>query len=150
MDDSNHVKNPRGHVIIHVTMLIYTNDMPQPNPTNSNDTGPDPLHPERLTWAVLLGQWVEFARSAVGLPVDDEGLRMRDSVADIIMLQAVWFALQHMQELADAERAVGLDRAGVLIEKHEKALQQRWGGNMPASMHELIAEARAAYTTACG
>ncbi len=118
--------------------------MPEPSLPNPNDAGPAPLHPRRLTWAVLLGQWVEFARSAVGLPDDGEGLRMRESVADIIMLQAVWFALQHMQELGDAERALGLDRAGVLIEKHESALRQRWGGNMPASMHELIAEARSA------
>ncbi len=103
---------------------------------------PAPLHPERLTWAVLLGRWVDFARSAVGLPVDEQGRALRESVADIIMLQAVWYALQQMQDLAESERALGLDRAHVLIDKHEAALRDRWKPELPAAMVELIADAR--------
>lgn len=54
---------------------------------------PKPLEPERLTWAVLLARWTEFARSAVALPKEGEAGLVRQSVADIITLQAVWFAL---------------------------------------------------------
>jgi hypothetical protein len=105
--------------------------------------GDRPLDAERLTWAALLGRWVEFARSAVALPVDEEGRRMRASVADIIMLQAVWFALQHLGELDHEQRALGLDRAGVLIEKHRAMLLERWGGRarLPALLVELMDDA---------
>ena len=103
---------------------------------------PAPLHADRLTWAVLLGRWVEFARGAVGLPDDAEGTRMRESVPDIIMLQAVWFSLQHLHELAPPERALGIARADVLIEKHERELRQRWGNWLPETIAELVAEAR--------
>ena len=101
----------------------------------------EPLHPDRLTWAVLLGKWVDFARSAVALPTDGDGKRMRESVADVIMLQAVWFALKNLGELDAAERALGIDRAEVLVEKHASALKERWQERMPESMKELIADA---------
>lgn len=123
--------------------MIYTVAMSEAKKTSDDSPTPEaaPLYPDRLTWAVLLGRWVDFARSAVALPTDAEGAKMRDSVADIIMLQAVWFALQHLQELTAAERALGLDRAGVLIEKHTSALRGRWMGAMPAGIEELINDA---------
>jgi hypothetical protein len=34
-----------------------------------------PLHPDALTWAGLLGQWLDFARASVALPDDAEGRR---------------------------------------------------------------------------
>ncbi len=112
----------------------------------------DPLHPERLTWAVLLGRWVEFAGAAVGLPDDAAGRLWRESVADVIGLQAVWFALQHLDELEEGERALGLDRAGVLVGRHVAALRVRWGGEggdaLPAMVAELIDEAEAALAEA--
>ena len=104
----------------------------------------NPLHPERLTWAVLLGQWVEFARSAVALPEEGEGGLMRASIADVVMLQAVWFSLQSIGKLDADERAVGLDRAGVLIERHAAALRERWGEAMPGGIVELIGDAERA------
>ena len=99
------------------------------------------LDTDTLTWAVLLGQWFEFARSAVGLPDTGEGQKMRESIADVIMLQAVWFALQHLQDLAGDERALGLDRAELLIKKHTKDLASRWNSEMPDAIVELIADA---------
>ena len=109
----------------------------------AGDTGREaPLHARHLTWAVLLARWIEFAKSAVALPEDADGQRMRESVADVIMLQAVWFALQHLHELDGDERALGLDRAEVLIDKHERVLTERWGRDMPAMMRELITDAR--------
>ena len=101
-----------------------------------------PLDSEKLTWAALLGRWVEFARSAVALPKDAAGERLRDSVADIIALQAVWFALQHLGELDADERALGLDRAAVLIDKHVAALRRRFGGeSLPPQLQELVSDA---------
>lgn len=105
---------------------------------------PPPLCPESLTWAVLLGRWVGFARSALALPEDAEGRRMRESVGDIIQLQAVWFALQHLDDLPPAERALGLDRAELLIDHHAAALRRRYtDAELPALVSELIADARA-------
>ena len=96
----------------------------------------------QLTWAVLLGKWVEFARSAVALPATEEGDLMRDSVSDIIMLQAVWFSLKNLQDLPIHEQALGIDRAAVLIEKHKRNLQMRYQKNaMPNLMQELIRDA---------
>ena len=106
--------------------------------------GVEPLHPERLTWAALLATWVDFARSAVALPKDAAGQAMRDSVGDIIMLQAVWFALRELEDLPPDERALGLDRAQVLIDRHRDAIEQRWQGQaMPDLLTELIDDAQA-------
>jgi hypothetical protein len=110
----------------------------------SDASEPSPLHPEKLTWAVMLGRWVTFARSAVAWPTEGDPGRLRQSVPDLIMLQAVWFALRHLDELPPDEQAVGRDRARVLIERHTQALQDRWGDTMPSSMRELIEEAAAA------
>ena len=108
------------------------------------DHEPEPLHSEQLTWSVLLARWVDFARSARALPDDAAGRRVHDSVGDIIMLQAVWFALQHLDELDAAERALGLDRAELLIEKHAGQVEARFAdAPMPTALRELIDEARA-------
>ncbi len=101
------------------------------------------LDAHKLTWAVLLGKWVEFARSAVGLPDDEQGNKLRQSVPDLIMLQAVWFALQHMDELSAEQQALGLDRAGVLIDQHAGVLRSRWAPDpLPQRIEELILDAQ--------
>lgn len=115
------------------------------------DAGYEPLHPEGLTWAVLLGRWVDFARASLVLPDDGEGRRVKASVSDIIMLQAVWFALREVEGLSPEQRALGVDRAGLLIERHAGALRRRWGDReMPEALTELIAEAESAWTEAGG
>lgn len=104
-----------------------------------------PLHPEKLTWAVLLGRWVDLAKSALALPGDEAGRKLRESVPDLIMLQAVTHAVQDLGQLDEAERALARDRAEVLIDKHEAALRNRWRGEpLHAGMEEVIADARAA------
>lgn len=110
----------------------------------------EPLYPEQLTWSVLLARWTEFARSAVALPSTAEGQRMRDSVADIITLQAVWFSLQHLDDLNPEQRRIGLDRAGVLIERARAAIERRYGAEVPGLMRELMDDAAAALETAAG
>ena len=102
-----------------------------------------------ITWAALLGQWIEFARSAVGLPDDEPGRCLRESVPDIIMLQAVWFALHQLDDLLQDQRALGLDRSEILIDQHTKALHRRWHNQpMPATLSELIEDTRRQLTIA--
>ena len=97
----------------------------------------------KLTWAALLARWVEFARSSVALPAEGEGARLRASVADLIMLQAVWHALSELDSLSVDERRLGVDRAQVLIDRHAAALRDRWADRpMPAMVAELIDDAR--------
>ncbi len=118
-------------------------DRPERTESGISDATPD--KPTDLTWAALLGRWVEFARGALALPDDETGRRLRDSVADIVMLQAVWFALRQIDELNEDQRALGLDRAEVLIDKHGAALRERWRGDeMPAQIAELIRDAEQA------
>jgi hypothetical protein len=108
----------------------------QPEPT---DNPQPPLQTDKLTWAALLGRWVDFARSAVALPESGAAGRVRESIVDIIMLQAVWFALHHMTELPPEEQALGLDRAEVLIEKHAAALAGRWSsGDLPRQLQDVV------------
>lgn len=110
--------------------------------TESKEFQADPLHPQRLTWAALLGRWVDFAKASVALPaVGDSGL-LRESIVDIITIQAVWMSLQDFDELAADQRRLGLDRAGILLQKHGASLRHRWGSHMPAELGELLSEAR--------
>ena len=113
-----------------------------------NESGPtpfEPLHPEKLTWSVLLGRWVQFAQSAVAWPSEGEGERWRRSVPDIIQLQAVWFALGELADLPREQQSLGLDRAEVMIDRHATAIEGRWAGQpLPEGLDELIADARSA------
>ena len=113
------------------------------------NSSPQPLSTRKLTWAALLARWVEFARSAVALPDNPPGRRMRQSIADIIVLQAVCFALGELDQLPVDQRALGMDRAEVLIDKHSEAIMTRWGDEpLPTALNELIDDARAALGSA--
>jgi hypothetical protein len=102
----------------------------------------EPLNTDKLTWAALLGRWVEFARSALALPTDEAGRRLRDSVVDIITLQAVWAALKEIDSLPAEEHSLGLDRAEVLITRHSEALRRRFAdAAMPEQIEELMRDA---------
>ncbi|MCX5658294.1 MAG: hypothetical protein NTW19_01060 [Planctomycetota bacterium] len=115
----------------------------------TSDDNPAPLDAQTLTWGALLGHWAEFAQSALALPATPEGQRLRSSVPDLIMLQAVWFALQNLDALEHSERALGLDRAEILIEKHAGALSSRWSAEtMPEHVRSLIDDARNALNSA--
>lgn len=105
--------------------------------------------PSSLTWAMLLGRWVEFARASVAFPRTPEGSRWRAAVGPIVGLQAVAFALGELGTLPPDERALGLDRAAVLIRQHADALAGLWSGQaLPAEIAALIADARAAWAAA--
>ena len=105
----------------------------------------DHLQLQGLVWTVLLGRWIDFAKSAVVLPDDPSSRRLRKSVPDLIMLQAVWYALKNLEELDIPERDLGLDRAQVLIDKHAQLLEDCWpAAELPRQVREIILDTRAA------
>ncbi len=87
-----------------------------------------------LTWPMLLGRWVEFARSAVSLPEMGEAGRYRRSVAPLITLHAVTHALTELDLLPPEDRPAAVDRAEILINKSENALREIWGDPPPEIM----------------
>lgn len=96
----------------------------------------------RLTWAALLGRWIDFAQSAVALPDDADGRAWKRSVPAIIGLQAIAMALRHADELPADERALGIDRARVGIDRYTADLRQAFGdGALHPMLSELILDA---------
>lgn len=98
----------------------------------------------KLTWAALLGRWVEFARGAVALPDDEEGRAMRQAVPDIIGLQAVALALGEADALDDDELALALDRARLLVGGHAKKLDELFADQWHPMLVELFYDAQQA------
>lgn len=107
------------------------------------------LQVDQLTWAALLGRWLDFARASVALPRDAEGQRWKASVAPVITLQAITFALGQLSDLAEDERALGLDRAELLLRQESGRLNQTWRGEpMPPLLLELMNDAAGALRAA--
>ena len=112
--------------------------------------------PLYLTWPALLAHWTAFAQASLALPKDANGERWRASVASIIGLQAVTFALGDLDRLGhgdpaapraeeEGERALALDKADILIRTHAAELHQTWRGEpLHAELDTIIADARAA------
>jgi hypothetical protein len=98
------------------------------------------LDAQKLTWAALLGRWVEFAQSAVALPDDAQGRRWKRAVPAIIGLQAVAMALQEAPELPADERALGIDRARLLIERHTRELHEIFEPTGDQPLHPMLVE----------
>ncbi len=94
---------------------------------------------------------MDLAQQALGLPGDAAGLKMRASVPDIVMLQAVTFALGELDHVPLDQRNLGLDRAALLIEHHAKQLQTRWPeGSIHPELQQLINDAQHAWQQAAG
>ena len=106
--------------------------------------------PERaMTWTALLGKWTEFAQSALALPDDDEGGRLKEAVPVIITLQAVTHACAELGDLDPDERALGADKADMLIKKNAGELNRIWTGEvMPEAVVELLEDAQLALAAA--
>ncbi len=95
-----------------------------------------------VTWSVLLGKWTSFAQSALALPDNEHGGRLRASVAPIIGLQALCFALGECAALPIGERLLGIDRAGVGIRGFARDLDLIWRAEqMPADLLQLLDDA---------
>lgn len=109
----------------------------------------EPLPVSAMTWAALLARWTEFARASVAFPKDETGERWRASVAPVIGLQSVAFALGEVDSLGAEERALGLDRASVLVRTHAGELHSVWRGEaMPDALREVVDDAQRALTLA--
>lgn len=113
-------------------------------------TTPEPLNPEALTWTALLGRWIEFAQASVALPADDpESARWKASVAPIINLQAVTFALADLEHLPLIEHPIARDKAAILIQRSEGELRAIWqeqdqSAALPEEVELLITDAHRA------
>lgn len=102
-----------------------------------------------LTWVMLLARWTALAKATVALPDDAAGDRWRNAITPIITLQAVTHALGELDELAPDERALGLDKAELLIQTNAQALHELWASEpLPGSVVELLDDARAALADA--
>lgn len=98
-----------------------------------------------LTWAMLLGRWTEFARSAVALPKTGEAGRYRDAVPPLITLHAVTHALGEIDLLDADEAALAVDRAEILIAQSTDRLATIWDPDpLPEAVGVLIEDAAAA------
>jgi hypothetical protein len=98
-----------------------------------------------MTWAALLGKWTEFAQSALALQDNDEGGRLKDAVPAIITLQAVTHACAELGQLEPDERALGTDKAELLIKQNAAELNRIWSGEvMPEAIIEIVEDAQLA------
>lgn len=101
-----------------------------------------------MTWTALLAKWTEFAKSALALSSEGEGGKLRRSVFALIGLQATTHALAELVWLPKSERAVGLDRAAVLIARYTAELNSVWEGGLPSEVRELTSDAEKAWESA--
>ncbi len=70
-------------------------------------------------------------------------------MAPVITLQAVSFALRQLDDLPEDERALGLDRAEILIRRESGTLNSAWRGEpMPELLLDLVADAASALRAA--
>lgn len=102
-----------------------------------------------FTWSALLAQYTRIAQAAVALPDDPEGARWKRAVTPVITLHAVTMALAEIDELPAPERAVGVDRASLLVRGGVRDLHEIWRGEpLPEEVVRLIDDARAALAAA--
>lgn len=100
---------------------------------------------DTLTWAALLARWTNLAQAAKALPPGVEGDRWRRALPALVALDAIAHALAELHELPESERALGQDRADLLIRTHASELHARWRGeDLPSSVREWIDDARRA------
>lgn len=112
-----------------------------------------------MNWAGLLAHWTAFAQSSLALPKTASGERWRSAVPAIIGLQAVTHALAELDGLKpakagsegegaisvdlQAERALGQDRAAVVIREQSAALHELWRGEpLPEELQDIIGDAK--------
>ena len=108
------------------------------------------FQPEFVSWAALLGRWMEFAQASAALPKTREGDQWRASVTPMITLQAVTFALSEMEQVEASERLLGWDRGEMLCEDAIDQLDQAWGPAAPPELIEVVEQAEAALTDVLG
>lgn len=101
------------------------------------------------TWAALLGHWTALVKAGEAVvratPEDRTAHRWRDSITELVTLQAVTFALGDLTRLPVADRALARDRADLAVTSAAAALDVVWRGEeMPGSILEVSDDARRA------
>ena len=126
---------------------LTVTDTAPPSPADSPGAAPTTAP---LTWTVLLAGFARLAKASLALPADQLGDRWRNSIASIIALQSVTFALADLHRLDAAERPLALDKAEMLIAEHERLIRGLWSAApvLPESLADLIIDARAALSAA--
>ena len=105
---------------------------------------PEAFQPEVVSWAALLGRWMDFARASTALPQTRTGDQWRASVAPMITLQAVTFALSELEQVEPSERLLGWDRGEMLCQEAMETLDGVWGPKAPSEIVETLEQAEAA------
>ena len=108
------------------------------------------FQPEFVSWAALLGRWMEFAQASAALPSTREGDQWRASVSPMITLQAVTFALSEMEQVAVSDRMLGWDRSEMLCDEAIEQLDQVWGPGAPPELMEVVEQAESALVDVLG
>ena len=100
-----------------------------------------PLHPDSLSWAALLGRWLDLAAASTALTDAQHGPQWRGSISSLVTLQAIVFALGEFDRLDEDERPVALDRSEVLVAEARDQLLDLWPEGLPDSLAEAISDA---------
>ena len=103
-----------------------------------------------LTWPALLAAWADFARASVALPPGEENDRWRGAVPAIIELQSCACALKDLRRLPEDRRPGAIEAADALVTRRAAELRDRWDGDPPESVTELILDAVDAVAAARG
>ncbi|MBG81422.1 MAG: hypothetical protein CMJ39_12040 [Phycisphaerae bacterium] len=104
------------------------------------------LQPGNLSWAALLGKWMDFAKASTVLPDTVEGHQWRASVAPMITLQGITFAMAELEQVEASQRLLGWDRGELLVDQASIELDECWGPDLPSSVLETIQSAESALT----
>ena len=102
-----------------------------------------------VTWTTLLARWTALVKAGEGLvlatPDEADAQRWRASIPEIVILQAVTFALGDLESLAGIDRSIARDRADLAVTESCGRLDGVWRGlEMPAGLLEVASDARRA------
>ena len=111
--------------------------------------GRPPLDTGVMTWAALLARWTDLVGAGEGLrrlhPGDEDVERWRESIPEVISLQAITFALGELERIPWEDRSIARDRADLGVGNAAQRLDGIWRGiEMPPSLLEIAADARQA------
>lgn len=97
---------------------------------------------DAITWAGLLGRWIDLAKAARPLDGADGGPWQR-ALPAIITYEALAHALPNLADLSVEERSYALDQAAVLLEARRSDMEDAFD-----ELPEVVAEADAAVVAA--
>ncbi|MDE0888018.1 MAG: hypothetical protein OSA40_01030 [Phycisphaerales bacterium] len=104
------------------------------------------LPTDLVTWTTLLGHWTDLVKAGEGLRraanSNPDAARWRDSIPEVIRLQAITFALGDLDRLHASDRGLARDRAGIGIEAATNVLDSVWAGlPIPEALTEIAQDA---------